>query len=211
MLRHRRSCNLLTRDEMLTTRTPTTPTISSIIAGVQCQEAVKHLHGMDTMRGGGWIYEGISGDSYPVKFQQKEDCYSHDVPESILELPFSNRSATVEMLFNEIRSRIGENAQVELPREIVSHLVCPLCTKKVPIFKPLSNIPASRAVCADCDGARSEVVSFHIISQPEDYKGMTLSEIGLAEFDIVFGSTAEQFIGFELTGDKEAALAGLDL
>ena len=45
----RRSCNLLSRDEMKQSKTPTTPTISSIIAGVQCQEAVKLLHGMEDL------------------------------------------------------------------------------------------------------------------------------------------------------------------
>src|SRR5262245_45512573 len=51
LLQMRRSCNLLTREEMERGKTPTTPTISSIIAGVQCQEAVKLLHGMETIGG----------------------------------------------------------------------------------------------------------------------------------------------------------------
>src|SRR5829696_7326781 len=49
LLQMRRSCNLLSRPEMETGgKTPTTPTVSSIIAGVQCQEAVKLLHRMPT-------------------------------------------------------------------------------------------------------------------------------------------------------------------
>src|SRR5438874_806357 len=43
LLQMRRSCNLLTRAEMEGGKTPTTPTIASIIAAVQCQEAVKIL------------------------------------------------------------------------------------------------------------------------------------------------------------------------
>jgi len=49
LLQMRRSCNLLTLAEMEGGKTPTTPTISSIIAAVQCQEAVKILHGMESI------------------------------------------------------------------------------------------------------------------------------------------------------------------
>ena len=51
LLQLRRSCNLLTREEMERGKTPTTPTISSIIAGVQCQEGVKLIHGMESISG----------------------------------------------------------------------------------------------------------------------------------------------------------------
>ena len=53
LLQMRRSCNLLSRSEMVAGKTPTTPTISSIIAGVQAQEAVKLLHGLPTISGKG--------------------------------------------------------------------------------------------------------------------------------------------------------------
>src|SRR5207244_11360896 len=42
MLEARRSCALLTREEMEQGRVPTTPTTASVIAGIQCQEAVKY-------------------------------------------------------------------------------------------------------------------------------------------------------------------------
>src|SRR5439155_11886842 len=64
LLQMRRSCNLLTREEMERGKTPTTPTISSIIAGVQCQEAVKLIHGLETIGGRGWVFQGLSTDAY---------------------------------------------------------------------------------------------------------------------------------------------------
>lgn len=90
LLNKRRSCNLLSRDEMTTGKTPTTPTISSIIAGVQCQEAIKLLHGMETIAGKGFVFNGITCDSYLVDYQRKDDCFSHDTPEQIISI--SNRS-----------------------------------------------------------------------------------------------------------------------
>src|SRR5215207_7112174 len=64
LLQKRRSCNLLTRAEMERGKTPTTPTISSIVAGVQCQEAVKLIHGLETMAGRGWVFSGLATDAY---------------------------------------------------------------------------------------------------------------------------------------------------
>ena len=82
----RRSCNLLTRPEMEGGKTPTTPTISSIIAGVQCQEAVKLLHGLETITGRGWVFDGFGTDAYQVEFQRKETCYSHDPLDEVIAL-----------------------------------------------------------------------------------------------------------------------------
>lgn len=53
LLQMRRSCNLLSKSEMQLGKTPTTPTISSIIAGIQTQEALKLLHGIQAMAGRG--------------------------------------------------------------------------------------------------------------------------------------------------------------
>src|SRR5215212_56238 len=73
LLQMRRSCNLLSRPEMEGGKTPTTPTVSSIVAGVQCQEAVKLLHGMETIAGGAWVFKGVTADSYITRFQRKDD------------------------------------------------------------------------------------------------------------------------------------------
>src|SRR3712207_8140871 len=44
-------CALLTRQDMAEGKVPTTPTTGSVIAGIQCQEAVKLLHNLQTMAG----------------------------------------------------------------------------------------------------------------------------------------------------------------
>src|SRR5918997_5866162 len=86
LLQHRRSCNLLSRPEMEGGKTPTTPTVSSIVAGVQTQEAVKLLHGLEVIAGRGWVFNGLSAEVYHVEFQRKESCYSHDALESVIPL-----------------------------------------------------------------------------------------------------------------------------
>ena len=51
MLEARRSCALLSRSEMEHGKVPTTPTTAAVVAGIQTQEAVKLLHGLDTLAG----------------------------------------------------------------------------------------------------------------------------------------------------------------
>ena len=73
LLQRRRSCNLLSRAEMEGGKTPTTPTISSIIAGVQCQEAVKFLAPGGT-RGQGLGVPGPIGRCVDNRVPGKEEC-----------------------------------------------------------------------------------------------------------------------------------------
>ena len=49
LLEQRMSCNLLLREANTEGKVATTPTISSVIAGIEVQEAVKLLHGMPTL------------------------------------------------------------------------------------------------------------------------------------------------------------------
>ena len=69
---------LLSREDMAAGKVPTTPTTASIIAGIQCQEAVKLIHGLETLTGRGFVFEGMSHESHVVAYTRKEDCPSHD-------------------------------------------------------------------------------------------------------------------------------------
>ena len=69
---------MLGLDEIDQGRIPTTPTISSIIAGIQVQEAVKYLHGQkDLLVGKGFVFNGAANDSYIVEYNSNPDCPSH--------------------------------------------------------------------------------------------------------------------------------------
>src|SRR4029078_13189645 len=76
MLEARRSCALLSRAEMEQGKVPTTPTTSSVLAGIKVQEAVKMLHGLDTLAGGGFVFDGTRHESYRVAYSRSPDCPS---------------------------------------------------------------------------------------------------------------------------------------
>src|SRR6202008_4404471 len=78
----RRTCAMLTREQMLDGKTPTTATTSSVIAAMQAQEAVKLLHAEQLpsaqLAGAGFQFVGLTHDSYRVSYGRREECLSHD-------------------------------------------------------------------------------------------------------------------------------------
>ncbi len=99
LLERRMSCNLLRHEANVEGKVPTTPTISSIIAGIQVQEAVKLIHGMPTLAGHGFVFEGLNHSSYRVEYTAKADCMSHYTLESVTECPERASELTLEDLW----------------------------------------------------------------------------------------------------------------
>ncbi len=209
LLQSRRSCNLLSRAAMEGGKTPTTPTISSIIAGVQCQEAVKLLHGMDTIRGRGWIFDGLSTEAYTVEYQRKPDCYSHDTLDEIIPLDRGAATITARELLDIAREALDGSAELELARDVLEKLVCPHCGREEILFASLGKVSGDRSACPDCADTPRDPVTFFRIRGDEAFLDRTLAEIGVPAFDIVIARTAARSIGFELTGDAERILGTL--
>jgi molybdopterin/thiamine biosynthesis adenylyltransferase len=209
LLNLRRSCNLLTRQEMEAGKTPTTPTISSIIAGVQAQEAVKILHGMESFAGKGWVFAGLSADSYQIEFQRKEDCYSHDPLGEVISIDARADTMTVRQMLERARSILGPSAELELGRDILEKLICPKCKREEVIFASLGKVKAEQAWCPHCKDARREVQTFHKIRGRESFMDQTLASIGVPAFDILISRNMERAVGFELSGDAAQVLGPL--
>ena len=74
---------LLTRDDMEEGKVPTVSTTASVIAGIQCQEAVKLIHGLEVLDGRGFVFEGMTHSSYVVAYTRKDDCPAHDPDEPV--------------------------------------------------------------------------------------------------------------------------------
>jgi adenylyltransferase/sulfurtransferase len=209
LLQLRRSCNLLSKSEMETGKTPTTPTISSIIAGVQCQEAVKILHGMETISGKGWVFSGLSTDSYLTEFQKKESCYSHDPLERIVSMPWSIETTTVGEALAEARTLLGPTAELELGRDVLEKMVCPQCHAEELLFVSLGQVKSDKAACPKCASPKREVVTFYKIRGSESFMDRTLGEIGVPAFDVLIARTADRAIGLELSADAATVLGSL--
>lgn len=208
LLNRRRSCNLLTKDEMQDGKVPTTPTIGSIIAGVQCQEAVKLLHGMDTIAGKGFVFNGISCDSYLVEYSENEECYSHETADRIVSLPMKTSEMHVSDLLARARDDLGESAVLELGRDVLTALRCPFCQTTEPCFQSLGKVRNSEATCPQC-GRRREAVTAFTIDDSQDFMNSTFADIGIPPFDIVWARNGGNLIGYEFSGDAADILGEL--
>jgi adenylyltransferase/sulfurtransferase len=209
LLQLRRSCNLLTRPEMEGGKTPTTPTISSIIAGVQCQEAVKLLHGLQTIAGRGWVFDGLSTESYAIEYQRKPTCYSHEILDRIISLDASAETMTATQLLTEAQEHLGKDVRLELARDVLEKLVCPKCGGEEKLFASLGKVAAEKAFCPNCPSVRRDVRTFYTITGTEAFVDQPLARIGVPRFDILIARSESASIGFELGGDAPAILGAL--
>ena len=191
-------------------KTPTTPTISSIIAGVQCQEAVKLIHGLDTLRG----RDGSSTAKPPTAIKLSSSARriasatNHSIP-SFPSKPASRISPPAQLLA-EARQLLGPVAELELGRDMLEKLRCPHCGKEEELFASLGKVPAAKAACPACGEANREVVTFYKIRGNEAFLDRTLEEIGVPAFDIIIARGSGRVVGLELAGDGATVLGPLN-
>ena len=200
------SCNLLLREANTEGKIATTPTISSVIAGIEVQEAVKLLHGMPTLASSGFVFEGLNHTSYKVEYSANPDCMSHFTYDSVMELPQKSCEWTLEDLRERGASDLGErDVLVEFSRDIVRELECPECGTKDEIFAPVGSIRFEQGRCAR-DGQMRVVKTIHSYDGTEDFGKRSLDKLGLPLFDVFTVRTAEKEKAYLMTGDKSAVL-----
>jgi len=207
MLAVRRSCALLTRDEMELGKVPTTPTTSSVIAGIQTQEAVKLLHGLDTIAGQGFVFDGTNHQSYLVSYSRLEDCPSHDAMSPIEELPWSVAKTTAGEFLDRVRADLGANAMIELNHELLSSLTCPECRESFPKYASLGKVTEAEGVCPRC-GAACAPNMYHTIDSGK-VLDKALHELGVPLWDVLTGRNGEELRHYEFAGDRERVLGAL--
>jgi len=211
LLNLRRSCALLTRKDMVEGKVPTTPTIASIIAGIQVQEALKLIHSrkeLPTLSGKGLFFNGLTHDSYIINYDRKEECLSHVFYENILEMSLSVHSNTLRDLLLLVRSKLGSDAIVELEKEMVYSLHCKNCNAKKPFYKLMGKITEEEAYCDRCKQICIPEMT-HTIKGDETFLDYTLELLGIPEMEILIGRNGLNTINIEMTGDRAKLLGEL--
>lgn len=205
ILKARKGCRLLTKDELLEGRVPTTPTSASIIAGIQCQEAVKLLHGLEVLEGKAFIFDGINHESYVIQYPVKEDCSSHETYGPIEKLNQGIKNATLGDLLGKVKSRIGGDAVLEFNHDIIESLECPSCGNIEFIFKQVGKVTENEGKCPVCGNDRFEK-TMHFIDGSESFLDMTFEAIGIPPFDIIVGRNNQEQIFLEFDQDAPVVL-----
>lgn len=204
---HRRlSCNLLRHEAVVEGKVPTTPTISSIIAGVQVQEAVKLLHDLPTLASRAFIFEGLNHTSYVIDYTENPNCTSHYTFEHIVPLHYTSSELTLEGLRLRACADLGtRDAVIEFSREVISQLVCQNCNQAEEIFAPVGTLSYAHGRCPR-DGHQRSVVTIHNYSGHEELGSRTLDQLGLPLYDVFVARSPTAEIAYLLEGDKKRVL-----
>lgn len=210
LINKRKSCALLTHEQMAEGKIPTTPTSSSIIAGIQVQEMLKLLHAdrnLPTLAGKGYVFNGLTHDSYVVEYQCKEDCMSHDTYEKIVEKPWSVKTIALKDVLAAIRDELGERAVLDFDRDIATRAKCS-CGECKDLFTPVHKLKGHMLTCPKC-GAQMTFDSIHSIKGEEDFLDKTPYEIGIPLLHIVGGRVGMNTTYYEFTADEAEIFEGL--
>jgi adenylyltransferase/sulfurtransferase len=201
LLNLRYSCPLLRREDIAAGKVPTAPTIASMMAALQVQEALKLLHGLPVAAGTAFVYNGVGNQFYATRLPRREDCLSHETYPEPVELALSNRS-TVGELFEAARAHVVGPLALALDRELVVAFECPRCDRREAVLRPRIKVKAGDAVCAGCgEPARPEFAS--AVEESSPLVDQPLGRVGIPPYDIVRvdGPSGSGF--FLLTGDRD--------
>jgi len=206
LLQKRMSCNLLLLESVTEGKVPTTPTISSVIAGLQVQEAVKLIHGLPTLAGKGYIFEGMNHSSYVVEYTPNEDCMSHYTLPKISRLPSGSDDLTLEDLRLQAQADLSmADVTIEFSRDVLQKFLCPLCQEEEEVYRPQGSVRFEDAKCKK-DGRMRSVITLHSYAGELDLGRRKLSQLGLPTLDVFVARSGEREVGYIPYGDAPAVL-----
>jgi adenylyltransferase/sulfurtransferase len=208
----RYSCPLLRQEDILAGKVPTAPTISSMIAGLQTQEALKLIHGMQVAAGCAMVFNGVANQFYTTSYQRREDCLSHETYPDPVELTLSAArgaaGATAADLFAAVRDHLagGGELALQLDRDLVVSLEAPDGTAQR-VMKPLPEVGMDQAQ-DDTTGEYLRPNIEHQVVEGTPLAAEQLADLGVPRYDIVRVTSDTQEGVFLLAGDRAAVAAG---
>lgn len=193
------SCPLLKREDIAEGKVPTAPTISSMIAGLQTQEALKLLHGMAVKPGAAMVWNGESNNFYTTAYQRKENCLSHETYGDVVPLPVCSADP-VEALF-----AASKGKRLHLDRDLLVDVECPACRVKKEIYRPVALVSMKEGKCEKC-GAVMKTNIVHLVEQGTPLAKRSLREVGVPPYDIVKIETETSGLYGRLEKDRPVAM-----
>lgn len=201
ILNRRRSCSLLAQRAISEQGAPTTPTVASIIGAMQVQEVVKHLHGMASLLGAGYVFEGTHHTSYKLNYPISPDCPWHEPAAAIKPIPGIGSETAFSAIWEIAKDLLGEVHVLELAREIVESATCAACGFSRLICKYVESVSEQDVRCGNCGGECS--LSFtHEIREGSQLLRKSALELGLPPWEIIWARNGRHYLGLELTKDK---------
>lgn len=201
----RYSCPQLRREEMHAGKVPTSPTIASMVGGLQVQEALKLLHELPVDAGHALVWNGVASSFYKTAYQRREDCLSHETYSEPIELPWAAQHATAHDLFNAVTEELGSDGEcrILLDRDLVTAFEC-TCGHSWPVLRSQFLVEQADAKCLRCDQvAKPRMV--HSVESGSPLAGEKLCSLGIPKYDIVCVANERTEVAILLAGDREVA------
>ncbi len=204
ILAQRRSCSMLARQALASRGVPTTPTSAAVIGGIQAQEVLKRLHGLECLLGSGFFFEGAAHSSYRIEYRINPDCPWHEGPLEVVQLAWCGVSTPLVDLMDHARGLLGGLDAIDSPRELVELMECPRCATREPCWQPLEALSASAVLCPVCRQERI-LHALHSFTPGSPHQARTLGEMGLPPFDILTARCKDRSLALERSADGPAA------
>ncbi|MFK7904460.1 MAG: ThiF family adenylyltransferase [Chitinophagales bacterium] len=203
---------------------PTSPTISSIMAGLQVQLAIKYLHGGKIPVDYRMSVYGFIDEMNVSKMSFNPVCPTHNlydpiIEEDITQLPHRSDELKVGELLQIIKTDLGETATISLDYDLITRLACNTHQSRCHILRKRGDLYVDEAECPNCiaDGLSSvhSLMREYFVNQldgqeTEHILNSTLEEIGTPLYQIfkVKAIVNDELIYryYEMSGDKERIL-----
>jgi adenylyltransferase/sulfurtransferase len=201
ILNRRRSCSLLAQRAVNEQGAATTPTVASVIGALQVQEVIKYLHDMDCLLGVGYVFEGAQHSSYKVVYPKSPDCPWHD-PASPIEVESDwGSETTLRSIWEETRARLRSLRAIEFARDIIEQAECPACGFSRPVWRYVESASEQDVLCERC-GTECGLSFTHEIRAGSEFLDLTVAELGLPPWEIVWARDEHRTVGIELAKDR---------
>jgi adenylyltransferase/sulfurtransferase len=205
ILAKRRSCALLARQAFAEGGTATTPTTASVIGAIQAQEVVKRLHGLESLNGSGYVFEGLYHNSYPVKYPISAECPWHSGASPIERCAELGSDTPLKEIWRRGEESLAGLVALDLSREIVERLECPHCHNQRKVRKPVELVKPEWVVCEAC-GKEMAPQFCHSLAKESELLDLTPRALGLPAWDIVWARNQQSGLGLELSKDRPAEM-----
>lgn len=195
-------------------KVPTTPTIASIVAGVQVQETLKLLD-LDrwrdkTLISKMFLFDGTHGQVQIAGLERNPDCSAHahfDLSNLIELTEVTATGTTARELLTLVTKLAGSPVTIRLNCELALEFECHQCQTREPVLKPMRKVFREQALCLICDQPR-ELNTTHAIylghpKMDDSILDQPLQNLGIPPLDILYAFSADgSGMYVELTGDQ---------
>src|SRR5204863_8165094 len=96
--------------------------------------------------GKGFVFNGLTHDSYVVEYPRREECLSHDSYALAESASFDSQRPMAELLAR-TQEELGPQTVIELEHEIVREMTCSSCGTHEAVNKPIESLRVGEGRC----------------------------------------------------------------